>query len=264
MQCNLDVNKIDIKNIHSKEYSINISKLISKTNDIHNLKHIHSLLIINNDLSIATALIKQYGKLNDIDNALNVFDSIDKKERDHIIIGVVMQCLLNNKCYQKMFDLYECEEFHKLHNDIINVLKLKACMDSKNFDKGKKIYDYLACTNSMNTISVQLKTCLIGFYGHFNDIETAMELFNLFNCDSNDIIITNSMLTVLINNKCYENALVLFEKINYSMKNIVSFIIGIKICIGLNDMKYFQKDTCIHNEIINKQFENQQRLLSFI
>eukprot|EP01083_Nonionella_stella_P086223 239391_1 len=127
----------------------------------------------------------------------------------------------------------------------MNVLALKACIHCNDFEKGKQIHLNIAHSLAL-TRTVICHTSLIGFYGHFGDIQTAVKLFKSILTDY-DIVCINSMMTVYYNNDHYKECLLLYHDCTrHVKKNVVTFIMSIKACIA---MQMFEEGKAIHNEM---------------
>ena len=98
-------------------------------------------------LFIKTDLINAYGECFDSNNAIKVFNSIPNDQRDTALINSMMKCHINNNQSTEAIALYD--KYHNLHNDITNVLLLKACIKGNNFENGEKMIDISCLDDSI-------------------------------------------------------------------------------------------------------------------
>ena len=68
-------------------------------------------------------LIDFYGKIGDVNNAVNIFSNIAENKKGIVTINAMMKCLLDNNQNEKAISLYEQYNYYK-HNDISNLLLL--------------------------------------------------------------------------------------------------------------------------------------------
>ena len=90
-----------------------------------------------------------------IQDALNIFNSIDDDEKDTIMITTMMKILIANKRYDLALIIYDF--YNKLHDNISHILAIKACIKSDNYDRGDEIYNKLNCNLNDNDKSKQQK-----------------------------------------------------------------------------------------------------------
>ena len=90
-----------------KNYSIIISKLISKCQNKDQLHKI-TCLIDDNDSYIKTASINAYVSVGNasVAEVLDIFNDTDDIYKDHVMTGAVMNILINRMEYKKAINIY--------------------------------------------------------------------------------------------------------------------------------------------------------------
>lgn len=238
-----------------KDYSMSIVKLISNNNkNIKLLKQIHSLINMedfNNSNFIKTALINGYGECNNIKLAKLIFDSINDKDKDDIIIGIMMKALLKNNDNDHVLLLHN--KYYTINNDIINMYALQACINNNQYETGLNI---IKKNINKRKIGKQLENSLINFYGNFGNIQQAKSIFDqsIIDDTKNKIVNINVMLKSYINNGYNIEALSLYDE-NKNIANDISHTLALKACINLKDnieyIKYTKYGKKIADNISN-------------
>eukprot|EP01084_Bolivina_argentea_P317251 550041_1 len=106
---------------------------------------------------IQSILINLYSiNSDDMNTALNIFNSIHTNKTDIVIITSMMKAYINNGFYKEALQLYDeyysNSTLYTINNNkkdkpIAHLLALKACTNLKDYDKGKQIHLAL---NKMN------------------------------------------------------------------------------------------------------------------
>ena len=157
LKCCIETNKIDITQCIQmlkwiQKYCNQMSllgyltnKLISKCkNSKESLEYIHQLIKINffighnDNIMIQNSLINAYGECKDIENALNVFNAINNNIKDEITLSAMMKVLINNNKSGESLRLYR--KYDKLHNEITDMLAIKACIATNDEKHGRSIH----------------------------------------------------------------------------------------------------------------------------
>ena len=71
-----------------KMFTSNLSKLLSKCDDIKYVQKIHSY-INSDDIFIQNLLIKSYGEFADIQSSINIFNDIANSDKDTVTLKYV-------------------------------------------------------------------------------------------------------------------------------------------------------------------------------
>ena len=202
--------------------------------------------LLLNIVNISNVLIEFYGNFGKITKAEEIFNSINDKQKDRVSINSIMKLYLNNNQYDNVLFIYD--KYKNLTDVVSHFTAIKACMFSDNFIKGQFIHN-LCRKNDDQIQDLSLKTTLIEFYGHFNEIEIAQELFDSIPDKLNNNVTINSMMKVYLNNDKYIDILRLYQKYT-TIKDDISDINAIKACINLND---FEKGKNIHKQILKNE-----------
>ena len=114
----------------------------------------------------------------------------------------MMKFLINNKLYNKALIIYN--EYNQLHDNILHLLALKACILDEHYDTGNQICTKL---NLHGNIPIELYNKMIEFYGLF-DIHKARELFD---SDHKDAVSVTTMMNAYISSGQWQEALVIYD-----------------------------------------------------
>ena len=213
----------------SELFSKNVCRLISKCNrNLHRIKEVHSLVDHIDDIYIQTALINAYGP----NSALSVFDSIDDTKKNNVAVGAMMKVLVDHNRGDQALDIYD--RYRSLIDDISAGLALRACIITKQFQRGIDIHSALG--NSARSIkSVTLKNVLIDFYAHFGDMTKAKHIYHL-NEGQRDVITIGTMLKGYVNANLHEQALALYDS-NIDLHDDICHTLALKSCIQASDFE---------------------------
>eukprot|EP01084_Bolivina_argentea_P105966 189771_1 len=195
-------------------------------NPIDNLKQYiqildHAVINTKDDIAIKTALINAYGLCFNTEKATQIYNTISNEERDDISIGAMMKCHLQNNEYDAVILLHQHNK--SVHNDILHNLAIKACINANRFEQGKYIIDEDINCNftdlyGENTVSIELLNTMISFYGCFNDIKHAKQIFHSIPRKKKDIVTITAMMKCCINNNENHLAISLYRKITAARK----------------------------------------------
>ena len=229
--CDYKIKKNDID--HSK----NIIKLITRhKNDIQTIKKIHCLIDMNQftqNIFLKNALINAYGECKHINQAKNVFDTIDNQQMDCITIGAMMKVFIKNNCNDDVIALHQ--EYNSINNDVTHMLALQACINKNDHQTGLQIIENNINQMDKAKIGHQLQNTVINFYGSFGDIESTEKIFKQIGGDcKNKIININVMLKSYVNNGYDDKALILYNKYP-DIINHVSHTLALKACMNLEN-----------------------------
>ena len=113
-------------------------------------------------------------------------------------------------------------------------------MADYDYVKGKLIIrsiDYALLRNSDNCVPIM--NTLVTFYGHFGEMSNALDTFNAIDTHKKDTISINAMMTALINNEYFANALDLYKNQSFAhlLKTEMTYALAIKACQSLNDFE---------------------------
>eukprot|EP01084_Bolivina_argentea_P311281 538804_1 len=231
-----------------------INKLISKTNN--NLQHLkcidcmiydYKIIEDNNDIITKTVLINAYSENKSPENILRIFNSIKDIDKDIVIIGAVMNGLIDNKWYQQSLEIYD--KYETIHNEITHILGIKACIKYKLKEKCLNIIENKI---NMNNLSTQHKNILIDVYGQCGDIYGMNRIFDSFIKQQRkyDIYTINGMMKGYLNNFQNNKVIDLYDNIPIGLvKDSVTYLLAIKACNGLTNMNKVQE---IYKELENR------------
>ena len=221
-------------------------------------------------------VMKAYLKLNDINNAENIFDEMMNK--DTFSYNTMLKGYNDHEMYHKMVELFETLEvqgikdnytcniamqgYSKL-NDIENCEKIFSEMDDKSeviygsmmqsyndnemYHKAVELFEYYGkyTNNIISNIAIQA-------YSNMNDIHGCERIFR--NNSNKNVIVWNSMMKAYNHNNMYHKTIELFlSKEIRKCKDRVSFNIVIESYSKLGDIYHCEK---IFNSIHCKDVVN--------
>eukprot|EP01083_Nonionella_stella_P091443 255674_1 len=179
------------------------------------------------DIQPLNMLIDQYGDAGDVDDALKLFDSIPHHKKTKFTLGAMMKALVHNGRSAHALSLYNTHEH--LHNTVSHTLALKACTNTKDWDRGTSIHAQVGKNNN-----ISIKTALIDFYGHFGDVKKAKQLFDSIHKTQKTAITVGAMMNVLLSNNMNKETLRLYDRYT-AVQDTVSHILAIKACMQMDD-----------------------------
>ena len=221
--------------------------------DLERGKKIHINLKLNNKkVNLKTALIDFYFKCDDIDNARLIFNAMNKKSTRST--NAMIKGYLHIGQNEKALQLYQKME-SKDKDQVSHLFAIKACINSGDFVKGKHIHENINCLDG-----IAINNALIEFYGHFDDISTAKQIFeSLPNIDK--VYCVGPMMAMYINHDKEEQALEMYDKFKCDSEN-VPHVLAIKAC---TKKLYHDKGKNIHKNISKNNYclELQNALINF-
>ena len=238
--------------INSNRYNEAIQLVNSIKFDLQSINELSSQLI--------NSIIDFYGKCHDIDNALKIFNLIPFDCKDTVSINIMMNAYNNNNKSEQTIKIYEKHEELIDNNTTSNMLYLKACINSNNFEKGNKLIDGLDINIEIeNTVFI---TSIIDFYGNFGYVDNALNVFNLLK--KMDSVIIGAMMNVYNINKQYFDALQLFNKYKNEC-NAYCYSIVLDSCSNLFKPVYgLNIISDLHSNINNKELMNDYNVQAAI
>eukprot|EP01084_Bolivina_argentea_P312623 541245_1 len=231
-------------------------KAYSQTNQFSHAKNIiykSKMKMNHNHMPSKTVLIDFYGKTGDINNALQIFSNIHSKQMNVFIIGSMMKAYNNNGYYKQSLQIYN--KYEKLQNDLCHLLAIKACLYTNNFKKGTKIHSKIELERTR--FQIEISTALIEFYGHFNEVDCAYNIFQLLHHKKRSDVVINTMMTALISNNFYQKALVLYDECK-SNNNDILHLLALQTCIN-SDM--YEHGKIIHDSIASKKINMKVKIV---
>ena len=193
-----------------------------------------------------------YAEIGDVDAAEAHFLSIAPRRRDRAMVNVMMKALVDA---QRGDDALALFSQLKIENDqkmdkfaktalISNVMALRACTAMGHFERGREIHSALRRAGVDGVFYIA--TALIDLYGRAKDVNSAREVFAAI--DSPSAVCVNALMTALLENELFADALTLYEThshshISHTNLDATSHILGVKACAHTNE---FDKGKAIH------------------
>ncbi|MDY7091199.1 MAG: hypothetical protein SYR96_39735, partial [Actinomycetota bacterium] len=207
-------------------------QMIKKKMDIITMNVINDIKITlintdNNNIFAKRLLMSIYTDCKDITNALKIFDSIPQNEQSILSIGTMMKQCINHNKNDKAILIYE--QYNGQHNDVSDLLFIKACTNIGDADKGIKLI------KSITNDSIEFTNSVINFYGKIGDVNNAVNTFNNIPEDKKDIVTIGAMMKCFIDNYQNEKAISIYEQYNHYKYDDISNTLFIKACTNIGD-----------------------------
>ena len=197
---------------------------------------------------LISTLLTFYGKIGEINNAIEIFDNIDNKRKDIVTYVAMMQAYIENNMNEEAISLYFGNDLEKFENNICFTIALTACSNIKDAKNGKKIHQFMIDKNINNDI--ELSNTLITFYGKIGEINNAIDMFDNIDNSKKSIVTYTAMMRGYIQNNMNEEAISLyFDNDLEKFENNICFTIALTACSNIKDAKNGKK---IHQFIIDK------------
>ena len=214
------------KNMNDFEYGQRIIDSVANKQSVHSIETL-------------TTLIDFYGHFGHISDALNVYESIDENQRGTVTVNAMLKCFANNGKYEECINLYQRSE--SKHDDASHVIAIRACQLSKNYKLGIKLIESSIDLKEMKNRNIELINILIDFFGDSNQIEIALDLFEGVPESKKDPKTIGSIVNALINNKYFDDALIIYDKYKDSLCDEITHVLALKACENTNNLEKGRK-----------------------
>ena len=237
----------------------------------NNLSTIHEHIKRNeysNNIKIANALIVQYTKCGNIEQAKTVFSEIkpfimnSTTEKNHIF-QTMLHCLVESGCFDDALNLYEdMKQTHaNLMDDFIFSYAIKSCnKENENSLKNlKSISNDVKHTKYRRNINVL--NALITQYGKLNDDTSALQIFDSIPDEFKDFITYSAMINVFAQHNRYAEAMKVYQRMKkLNMKqNAISYLVLLKACTNMIDLMRIHED--IQRDALGEDIKIQNSLI---
>ena len=222
-----------------------------KCDDFNNGQKIHKMVKAkqHKDIFTETTLIHFYGHFGEVDEAKNIFADLPNDTKTNVTIGAMMKTLIDNGKNEEALSVFS--EYGTFRDDVIYLLAIKACTKSNDERMGREVISQV----QKNKIrKIELKNCLIDFFGHFGDIENAKKVFDSIQENKKTVESINCLMKAY--GKCNKDkdALALFDDCcSMNLVDDISRILAIKSCQKVKD---WNKGKEIHSEMGNDKTRN--------
>ena len=200
-------------------------------------------------VQLRNGLIKMYGDCGDLENAEKLFLSIpEHHQMDIVAFNSMMKALMDNGEDEKALALYDDDDGtmkKKERDEVSHMLAITACINLEDFKRGKGICDALRSDTRMlmeeeegtrltrdRESTLKLKTTMISCYGHNQDIESALEIYNSIARKERNIVIVSAMMEAYWCCDLHSLSIRLFEDLpKMGLKpEIGCFVTALKAC----------------------------------
>ncbi|CAF3824244.1 unnamed protein product [Rotaria sp. Silwood1] len=209
---------------------------------------------LRNDNVILTSAMHMLIKFGDIQNAENLFQSIENK--NIITYGTMMKGYVENQMSEKALDLFEQIELDL--NNFAYTIVFNACAGLAN-DRAIKIGKTLLNKIPQNFQNDNvIWNSVIHMLMKFGDIQSAENVFQ--SIQRKDIITYGALMKGYVENQMSEKALDLFEQIELNLNN-VAYTIVFKACAELANDRAMKIGKTLLNKI-PQNFRNDNIVLT--
>eukprot|EP01083_Nonionella_stella_P092769 259810_1 len=210
----------------------------------------HGHIMRSNNIVLKRALMEFYGVYGDVTSVLKIFRSIKEDKMDVFCVNGLLSALVGNGYHERALQFYM--EYEQWTDSVSHVFAIKSYIATKNQEKGYQIIDRIM--NEDNNLCIQSKNALIEYYGHFGDMDKALQVFNTMN-DTQDVITISALMSAYIKNERFQDALSLYDSCNNTLHDDVSHVLALKACGKINneqkgryiiDANHLLKSTNLH------------------
>ena len=191
--------------------------------------------LYNGDIKLLNSLITQYGKCNDIENAIKIFDNIDdeknKNNRNFITYSAMMNVFAEADQFVNGMKLYQkIKELGMKHNVVSYLVALKLCKDIVTLTRvHQDIID-----SKMND-DLRIKCSLIYQYSKCGDLQRACDIFKSIPNNKQNIITFTTMMQSYKEHQCLDDAMKIYmemkkKEYNDIEMNNVCYLVAIPCC----------------------------------
>eukprot|EP01084_Bolivina_argentea_P218529 370816_1 len=190
----------------------------------------NSIINTHNNVNSKNLLMGIYLRCNDIMNVMKLFDSIPTHKKDIKSIKFIMNACNKNKEYNKTIVVYE--QYSGEHDDITNVLFIKACSNIGQYKKAKALIN--SHTTDINCHSIEFINTLMNLYGKTGDINYALNIFNNMPVNKRNMTSVNTIMNIYVKSKQYSKAIAMYEQTDGTYTDI-SNVLYIKACVNIGE-----------------------------
>ena len=234
------------------------STVIAACTDLQNIslaEKIYTELLLKDiqSASVHNNMINLYGKCNQLDKAISIFEKLRNNNKADIYTwNIILSSLAKNNDLKQVIEMYNQMKISNCKPDEITYITLiSACADSANLELGEQIYfDIIRLNKPLGT---QLQNNLIGMFGKCNHWKQSISLFNnLRNDKKTDIYSWTTIISTLAHNSQLVQAIEYFKLMEKEgfQPNEVTYSVILSVCADLTNLSFGQK---IHNDIIEKK-----------
>ena len=204
---------------------------------------IHSVLPhdVAQSAGCKSALIDLYGNSHRIDAALSLFRG--HFEQNTVVSNAMMSAHIENGQPLDALRLFEAMPMEN-RSDSSYVLAIKCCLSIPALDRGREIASLVAIDERTD---IRFMNLMIKFHGECGDVERAEALYEAVVAQrKRDEFTVGAMMTALLRNERYLDALAVYDEAAESERNDVVHLLAVTACSKLPD---FERGQSIHREI---------------
>ncbi len=175
--------------IHCNNIILNIIDRINESECKYNNKH--------QNIQLLRILIDCYSYCGQINKAKQIYDFIPNHKKNLLFITAMMKHYIKNGKYKNAMEIYET--FQGKHDNVSNMLYIKACASINALDKGQTLIKlcYSEIHKNVKQCDIRLLSTLIDFYGKSGNVIDAELIFKAIPNNKIDNVCVGSMMNVL-------------------------------------------------------------------
>ena len=211
-------------------------------------------------VSLHRNLMEFYGAFGDVASVLTLYRSLKSSKNmkmNRHSLNVVLSALTHNGYHRRCLELYA--EHQSMVDVVSHGVAIKACIATEDKAKGYQVMERM---ENGDDESVQSKNGRIECYGHFGDVDAAMEIFKSIESAQRDRQSVCAMMGAFIKNERYRDALALYDGY-WKLHDDICHVLALKACGQLMD---FEKGTHIlrgHRLRESDNLQIQNSLITF-
>ncbi|KAB1208072.1 hypothetical protein CJ030_MR7G003004 [Morella rubra] len=225
--------------------------LLSFCRNVDALKEIHGLLIVHGltcELLCDTKLVSLYGSFAQVGLARLVFDRMESQ--DFYSWKVMMRWYFLNDLHSEVIRFYaRMRVFVRQCDDVVFSIVLKACCELREIDVGRKVHSQIVKAGSPDSIVL---TSLVDMYAKCREIGSSRYVFDEI-LDRN-VVSWTSMILGYVQNDCFDEGLVLFNRMREGLVEGNHFTVG-SLITACTNLRALHQGKWFHGYVIKNGIE---------
>lgn len=197
--------------------------LLSLCENVHSLKKLHALLILDGlsgDVLCGNKLVSLYGSFGHVWYARSVFDQM--RNPDLYSWKVMLRWYFLNDMYSEVMEFHNRMRICvREYDNVVISNVLKACSELRDIDEGRKVHCQIEKMGSPDNFVL---TGLVDMYAKCGWIKSSRAVFD--GILDRDVVSSTSLIKGYVENDCASEGLVLFNQIREGLVYANEFLFG--------------------------------------
>ena len=129
-------------------------------------------------------MINFYGKIGDVNNAVNTFNNVAENKKNIVSINAMMTCFIDSNQNEKAISIYK--QYNGIHDDLSNTLLMTTNNNIGDVNNEVNIFNNIA-ENSRNIVTIRIIGAMMKCFIDNNHDEKAISLYEQYNGEDNDV-----------------------------------------------------------------------------